>query len=145
MGQRVIEREIHIDAGPEVVYEVISTPKHLREWWPDDTDLEAVAGATGVVKFGDTKVEPVTVVEADPPRRFCFRWGYGDGAVATSDNSLLVTFDLVPSGAGTLLRFSETGYEAVANSDEVYRDHLTGWDYFLPRLAPYVDRLVSTP
>ena len=145
MAERRIDREIHIDAAPEVVYEVISTPEHLREWWPDEAELEPTVGATGVVKFGEAKVVPLTVVEADPPKRFSFRWVYGADAVPTPANSLLATFDLIPSGAGTLLRFSETGFDESATSDEDYRDHITGWDYFLPRLAPYVARLVSTP
>lgn len=145
MEQRRIDREIHIDAAPEVVYEVISTPEHLREWWPDEAELEPIVGATGVVQFGETKVVPLTVVEADPPKRFSFRWVHDAGEVATAANSLLATFELIPSGAGTLLRFSETGFDESATSDEDYRDHITGWDYFLPRLAPYVDRLVSTP
>src|SRR5262245_64021795 len=110
-----IEREIHVEAAPEVVYEVISTPEHLREWWPDEADVEPVVGATGVISFGDrsapgSKVVPLTVVEADPPRRFAFRWVYDEGAAATPANSLLVTFDLVPSATGTLLRFSEAGF-----------------------------------
>jgi uncharacterized protein YndB with AHSA1/START domain len=145
MGQRSIDREIHIDAAPEVVYEVISTPEHLREWWPDDAEVEATPGATGFVSFGADKVVPLTVIEADPPRRFSFRWVYDGDDVPAAANSLLATFDLIPSGAGTLLRFSETGFDESATSDEDYRDHVTGWDYFLPRLAPYVDRLVSTP
>ena len=33
---------------------MVSSPEHLREWWPDDADLEPVAGATGTVSFGDT-------------------------------------------------------------------------------------------
>jgi uncharacterized protein YndB with AHSA1/START domain len=145
MAERRIDREIHIDAAPEVVYEVISTPEHLREWWPDEAELEPTVGATGVVKFGEAKVVPLTVIEADPPRRFSFRWVYDADEVATAANSLLATFDLIPSGAGTLLRFSETGFDESTTSDEDYRDHITGWDYFLPRLAPYVARLVSTP
>ena len=145
MGQRSIDREIKIDAAPEVVYAVISTPEHLREWWPDDAELEPTPGATGTVSFGEAKVVPLTVVEADPPRRFSFRWTHDEGDVATVANSLLVTFDLIPSGPGTLLRFSEIGFDESAQSDEEYRDHVTGWDYFLPRLVPYVDRLVSTP
>jgi uncharacterized protein YndB with AHSA1/START domain len=145
MGQRRIDREIHIDAAPEVVYEVISTPEHLREWWPDDAEVDATPGATGFVSFGEAKVVPLTVIEADPPRRFSFRWVYDEGDVATVANSLLATFDLIPSGAGTLLRFSETGFDEAAQSDEDYRDHITGWDHFLPRLAPYIDKLVSTP
>jgi uncharacterized protein YndB with AHSA1/START domain len=147
-----IEREIHVDATPEVVYEVISTPEHLRGWWPDEAELEPVPGATGVISFGDrstpgAKVVPLTVMEADPPRRFSFRWVYDDGAAATTANSLLVTFELVPSGAGTLLRFTETGFRErgweAAVLEAHYLDHATGWDHFLPRLVTYVAGLVS--
>ena len=28
-----IEREIHIEATPEVVYQVVSTPEHIKEWY----------------------------------------------------------------------------------------------------------------
>jgi uncharacterized protein YndB with AHSA1/START domain len=149
-----IEREIHVDAAPEVVYEVVSTPEHLREWWPDDAELEPVPGATGVISFGDrtapdAKVVSLTVVEADPPRRFSFRWVYDEGTAATATNSLLVTFDHVPAGAGTLLRFTETGFRErgweAAVLEEAYREHVTGWDHFLPRLVTYVARLVATP
>ena len=107
-----IEREMHIEASPEVVYRVVSEPGHLSEWWPDDAKLEPVTGGTGyhLRQAGRHKVEALTVVEADPPRRFAFRWVHDHGQVATPDNSLLVTFDLVPSGSGTLLRFSEQGF-----------------------------------
>jgi uncharacterized protein YndB with AHSA1/START domain len=140
---RSIEREIRVEASPEVVYEVVSSPEHLREWWPDDADLEPVAGATGTISFGDMNVA-LTVVETDPPRRFSFRWDY-EGEVATAANSELVTFDLIPSDGGTLLRFAETGYDEAAKPDEVYQDHTSGWDYFLPRLPAYVDRLAARP
>jgi uncharacterized protein YndB with AHSA1/START domain len=122
-------------------------PEHLQEWWPDEASLEPAPGGTGVITFRrgpDVQEVPLTVLEADPPRRFTFRWAY-DGEDATVANSLLVTFDLIPSGAGTLLRFSETGFDEANQSDEEYRDHITGWDYFLPRIAPYIKRLVSTP
>jgi len=147
-----IEREIHVEARPEVVYEVISSPEHLRSWWPDEAELEPRPGATGVISFGsgpEAKVVPLTVTEADPPRRFSFRWVHDQGQAATSANSLLVTFDLVPSGAGTLLRFTETGFREkgweAAVLEQQYREHVSGWDHFLPRLVAYVDRLVSKP
>ena len=148
-----IEREIHVEATPEVVYEVISTPEHLREWWPDEAELQPTPGATGVISFGDgstpqAHVVPLTVVEADPPRRFSFRWVYDEGEAATPANSLLVTFELVPSGAGTLVRCTETGFREkgweAAVLEESYREHVTGWDYFLPRLVAYLARLEST-
>ena len=112
-----------------------------------EAELDAAAGATGTVGFRQaegTKVVPITVVEAEPPRRFAFRWDY-EGNEATPENSLLVTFELVPVDGGTLLRFAETGYDEAAKPDEVYHDHVSGWDYFLPRIAPYVDRLAARP
>ncbi|HWM74449.1 MAG TPA: SRPBCC domain-containing protein [Nocardioides sp.] len=147
-----IEREIRIDATPEVVYEVISSPEHMQEWWPDEAELEPVPGGTGRITFGDSsspdaKCETLAVVEADPPRRFSFRWVHDEGVPLTSAKSLLVTFDLIPAGAGTLLRFSETGFREkgweAAVLEEQYRDHATGWDHFLPRLVSYVARLAS--
>jgi uncharacterized protein YndB with AHSA1/START domain len=145
-----IERELHINASPEVVYQVLSTPEHLREWWPDEAELMPVPGVRGRIAFvrpEGTKVQPLTVVEADPPRRFSFRWVYDEGEEAATDDSLLVTFDLVPSGSGTLLRFSETGFREkgweAAVLEEQYREHVAGWDHFLPRLVAYADRLGS--
>ena len=148
-----IEREIRIDATPEVVYEVVSAPEHLREWWPDEAELDPVVGGTGVITFGDpsspdAKSETLTVVEADPPRRFAFRWIHGEGQPATSADSMLVTFDLIPSDGGTLLRFTETGFREkgweAAVLEEQYLDHAAGWDHFLPRLIAYVDKRVSS-
>ncbi len=154
MEYGTIEREIHVDATPEIVYEVVSRPEHLRQWWPDDADLDPVPGADGTISFGDpagpdVTVVPLTVIEADPPRRFSFRWVTDEGAPAVPGNSLLVTFDLVPSGTGTLLRFSETGFRErgweAAVLEQAYNEHVTGWDHYLPRLTSYLARLAATP
>jgi len=51
-----------------------------------------------------------------------------DEGPATETNSLLVTFDLAPSGDGTLLRFKETGFRErgweAAVLEEAYHDHV---------------------
>ncbi|GGM91111.1 activator of HSP90 ATPase [Lentzea pudingi] len=147
-----IERELRIDAAPEVVYEVVSSPEHMREWWPDEAEFEPVPGGTGTISFGDpaspdVKVEQLTVVEADPPRRFAFRWVYDQGASAAPGNSLLVTIDLIASGDGTVLRFKETGFRErgweAAVLEQAYADHVRGWDHFLPRLVARADALVA--
>ena len=152
MQYESIEREIHVEASPEVVYEVISSPEHVREWWPEEAEFEAAPGATGFVAWGDrsspdAKVVPLTVMEADPPRRFSFRWVHAEGEAASADNSILVTFDLAPADGGTLLRFTESGFrEKGLTGDalaEQYANHARGWDTFLPRLAAYVSRLAA--
>ncbi len=148
-----IEREIYVDASPEIVFEVVSRPEHLREWWPDDARYEPVAGSVGEIVFGDCdaggKVEGFTVVDVRPPRTFSFRWTHPAGEVAAEGNSLLVTFDLIPSGGGTLLKMTETGFREmgweVAVLEQQYHEHVTGWDFYLPRLAPYVATLRVRP
>jgi uncharacterized protein YndB with AHSA1/START domain len=145
----VLERQIHIEASPEVVFEVVSRPEHLREWWSDDATLDLAPGAVGELVWGDREqVAPITVVDLDPPRRFSFRWVAPENEAATSENSLLVTLDLEPSGTGTLLRLTETGFREkgweMAVLEQQYHEHVVGWDTFLPRLRTYAVTLVSS-
>jgi uncharacterized protein YndB with AHSA1/START domain len=153
MEYGTIEREIHVDAAPELVFEVVSRPEHIREWWDAETDIEPAPGVTGELVWSDDTndrghVSPITVVDAQPPRLFSFRWVYPDDAAAASDNSLLVTFTLSPSERGTTVRmieggFREMGWEA-AVLEAAYHEHVEGWDFFIPRLGAYADRLVSS-
>ncbi len=148
-----IERELYIEASPEIVFDVISSPEHVREWWPDEANYEAVPGARGEIVFGDPAadggVAAFTVLEVEPPRTFSFRWTHPADEVAAVGNSLLVTFDLTPSGPGTLLRMTETGFRELgweaAVLEQQYREHVTGWDYYLPRLTAYVGGLEVRP
>jgi uncharacterized protein YndB with AHSA1/START domain len=140
-----IDREIYIDATREVVFEVVSRPEHLRRWWPDEAEFDPIAGSQGRIAFrrggDDTAVVGFAVVEVEPPERFSFRWTQAVGEPAAPGTSLLVTFELRPMGTGTLLRMSETGFHAMGWTEEVldatYRDHVAGWDHFLPRLVSY--------
>ncbi|MFD6135985.1 SRPBCC family protein [Isoptericola sp. NPDC060257] len=147
-----IEREIYVEAAPEVVFEVVSSPEHVRRWWPDDADFDPEPGTAGSITFGegpDRTVESFTVVESLPPRTFSFRWTHPAGQGATAGNSLLVTFELVPSGDGTLLRMTETGFREqgweVAVLEQRYREHVEGWAYYLPRLVTYAGSLEVRP
>lgn len=144
-----IEREIHVEASPEVVFEVVSSPEHISEWWTDDAKVEATPGAVGELVWGDrAEVVPIMVVDAVPPRLFSFRWCYPDGNVNDSAESLLVSFELTRSGTGTRVRLVETGFREMgweaAKVAEQYREHGAGWDTFVPRLGEYVAGLVST-
>jgi uncharacterized protein YndB with AHSA1/START domain len=146
-----IERDIYVDASPEVVFEVVSRPEHMQEWWPDEARFKSVAGAPGEIVWrntetGETTTVALAVVEVDPPKRFSFRWCFSDPD--RSGHSLLVTFDLIPTGEGTRIRMTETGFREmgweIAVLEEQYRDHVNSWDQYIPALATYVARLVST-
>lgn len=141
-----IEREIFVEASPEIVFDVVSSPEHLKQWWPDEARYDPVPGANGEIAFGDTVVA-FTVVDARPPTMFSFRWTHPAGDTAAPGNSLLVTFDLTPARGGTLLKMTETGFREMgweaALLRQQYDEHSTGWDYYLPRIAPYVAKLAQ--
>ncbi|MCU1346433.1 MAG: Activator of Hsp90 ATPase 1 family protein [Acidimicrobiia bacterium] len=144
-----IQREIYVEASPEVVFEVVSSPDHVRRWWPDEAHYELVPGSAGEIVFGDRNaggaVASFTVVEARPPRTFSFRWTHPAGEPAAEGNSLLVTFELTAQGAGTLLTMTESGFREmgweVAVMEQQYQEHVSGWEFYLPRLVSYVATL----
>jgi uncharacterized protein YndB with AHSA1/START domain len=143
-----LNREIHIDATPDVVFEVISRPEHIRQWWSDDASLATGPDAVGELVWGEREqVVPIAVVEMEPPRKFSFRWNAPEGEAPGSAESLLVTFELEPSGTGTVLRLTESGFRERgwegAVLEEAYRDHERGWDLFLPRLRTYATTVGS--
>jgi uncharacterized protein YndB with AHSA1/START domain len=143
-----IEREIYVEAAPEIVFDVVSSPDHVKQWWPDDAHYEPSPGSTGEISFGDNAFA-FTVVEVKPPRTFSFRWTQPPGETAAEGNSLLVTFDLSPSGDGTLLRMTETGFREmgweIAVLEDQYQEHAKGWDIFIPRIPAYVATLRNRP
>ncbi|MEV4596592.1 SRPBCC family protein [Amycolatopsis sp. NPDC049253] len=150
MEYGTIEREIRVAAPPEVVYEVITRPEHIAQWWGFDAVFEGSAGTMSRPRRdgSGTAVVPVSVVEAEPPRRFVFRWVQPTGQVATPENSFLVTFELVLEDGGTLLKLTEAGFREIgweaARLEAYYRDHSAGWDEHLPNLAAYAAGLVRT-
>src|SRR4051794_6740988 len=107
-----IERELYVDAPREVVFDVVSDPAHVGQWWPDEARYDAVVGSAGEILFANADghdAVALTVVDVEPPERFSFRWTHPFGEQAAEGNSLLVVFELVEQGSGTLVRFRETG------------------------------------
>ncbi|MFG1805115.1 SRPBCC domain-containing protein [Streptomyces sp. NPDC049040] len=150
MEYGTFEREIHIDASPEVVFDVVSSPEHLREWWVDEAELPSVPGAAGRIGFGDVSQGggmwvQFTVVDAVPPRLFSFRWTHAEGETAAPGNSILVVFELEAAGGGTRLRMTESGFRErgweEAKLAAEYAEHAAGWEHFLPRLQAYAAKV----
>ncbi len=149
MEYESIQREIYIDASPEIVFDVISQPEHVKCWWPDEAKYELVPGQPGEIVFGDCnsggKVVSFMVMESDPPNTFSFRWTHPSDELPVQGNSLFVTFTLSAEGEGTTLRMIESGFREMGRDDSQveaeYLDHVSGWDHFLARIAPYVATL----
>jgi uncharacterized protein YndB with AHSA1/START domain len=144
MEHGTLEREIHIDAAPDIVFAVVSSPEHLREWWPDEAEYPVEPGGEGRIGFGGQWVQ-FTVVDAVPPKHFSFRWTHTEGETAGPGNSNLVVFELEPSGTGTRLRMTESGFRErgwdEAKIAAEHADHASGWDFFLSRLPAYATKV----
>jgi uncharacterized protein YndB with AHSA1/START domain len=146
-----VEREILIGASPEVVWAVITEPQHINRWFTDEAAVEGRAGADGTLTWrpggrgGDKEFDntvPIRVVEAEPFRRFSFRWNHPAGAGPDESNSALVEFSLIEEADGTRLTVVESGIDAVTHDEQGkarYReDHEQGWERHLGELLAYV-------
>jgi uncharacterized protein YndB with AHSA1/START domain len=146
-----IEREILIEAPAEVVWGVITEPGQISRWFSDEADVQARAGADGTLTWrpggrgGNQEVgmiAPIQVVEAEPYRRFSFRWGHPEDASPDEGNSALVEFSLTEEAHGTRLRVVESDIGAVTHDDEgkagYLESHEQGWERHLGELLDYV-------
>ena len=148
-----LEKSILIAASPAIVYEAVSNPEHVKNWWSDDASFEPTPGGCGTLTWshaamssngqeGQVSVVRLTVLEAVPGERFAFRWDYGRDEAPTPQNSLLVTFVITPHGGGSLLTvveegFRERGWEAAA-LQKYHERHDHGWAVHLASLGRYL-------
>jgi uncharacterized protein YndB with AHSA1/START domain len=146
-----VEREILIEAPPEVVWGVITEPEQIGRWFSDEAEVQGRAGADGTLtwraggrggKKDSDMIVPIRVVDAEPFRRFSFRWNHPQGTGPDQSNSALVEFSLFEEAAETRLRVLESGIGAVTHGEEgkaQYReDHEQGWARHLGEMRDYV-------
>jgi uncharacterized protein YndB with AHSA1/START domain len=149
-----VEREILIEASVEVVWRAITEPEHISRWFSDDADVHARAGARGSLTWKpggrggrsatqqSDWVAPIRVVDAEPFRRFSFRWNHPEGSEPVSSNSALVEFILAEESGGTRLTVVESGIGAVARDEDgrarYLEDHAHGWEKHLGELRGHV-------
>lgn len=120
MSEDRIEREAVIAASPQRVWSLVVDPG----FWVAD---EASQLGT-VVKEGDTLVAknaefgdfPVRVEKVEPLTYVAYRWASAfPGEELREDNSTLVEFMLTPEGGKTRVRVIESGFAALAGSEEL--------------------------
>ena len=143
-----IKRETVIDAPPEVVWEVVTNPAYIREWWGATAEIDMRPGGEGTLSWEQFGVTVrLRVEQVDRPRLFAFRWVYPDGAEPCAENSLRVEFLLRGEGRGTRLRVIESGLSKIAWPAErkatYFDDHVRGWDRHVAALARKVTELVA--
>jgi uncharacterized protein YndB with AHSA1/START domain len=68
MTAATIEREIRIDAPIEVVWDVVTNPKHIVNWFAEEATVDLRPGGAGSLNFTEhNHVSPLRVETVDPP------------------------------------------------------------------------------
>ncbi|HEV3359773.1 MAG TPA: SRPBCC domain-containing protein [Pseudonocardiaceae bacterium] len=138
--QDKIEREIHINAGIDRVWELVSLPG----WWVgegvDDGATFADEGEYHVVTHPKHGRVPIRVETVQPRNYLAYRWASAFiGEEPTEGRGTLVEFWLSERDGGTQVRVVESGFAALAATDEVrqqqFEGNTEGWRFELDLLA----------
>jgi uncharacterized protein YndB with AHSA1/START domain len=105
-----VTREIVVDAEPEEVWEALTDPARLEEWFANDVELDAEAGGEGVFRWENGEERYALVEEVDVGRRFSFRWRDGAG----EETVVAISLDAVGPATRVVVTESATGPAACA-------------------------------
>lgn len=140
-----IEREIVVAAPAERLWEILTRPEHVREWFIGmESQVDLRPGGAMVLtsqEFG--KVHGI-VDKVEPPHVFSYRWARHPDTPVAEGTATLVEFTLTPEGDGTRVRVVESGF---ASTDAVKVDQQRhaesnnqGWLQVLDSFRQYAER-----
>ena len=93
-----VERRIVVPEEPAEVWEALTEPERLEEWFATEVELDARPGGEGVFRWGDGDERHAVVRELEEAERLVLDWDEG-GSVA---------IELETADDGTLVRVVET-------------------------------------
>jgi uncharacterized protein YndB with AHSA1/START domain len=125
-----LEREVRIDAPPDVIFKFFVDPEHMVRWMGVDADLDARAGGVFRVNVTGQDVARGEYVEVSPNERVVFTWGWEGEGNPVRPGSSTVEVTLVPDGSVTVVRLRHLGLPGGPEDQ-----HAEGWDHYLGRLA----------
>jgi uncharacterized protein YndB with AHSA1/START domain len=103
-----VERELFVDSPPDEVWDALTDPERLEEWFANDVVFDPTLGGRATFRWANGEVREALVEDIEPARRLVLRWLDDDG---------LVWLELAPAGSGTTLRVVETSPEFAAAFD----------------------------
>ncbi|GHB10155.1 MULTISPECIES: SRPBCC domain-containing protein [Streptomyces] len=144
MSERLIERETLIAAPVDRVWSLVTEPGF---WVADPASASgtvAVEGESTVAKNPEHGSFPVRVEKVQPQTYVAYRWASAfPGEELSENNSTLVEFTLTAEGDKTRLRVVESGFAALAGSEDLrakaHSDNAGGWPQVLDAVKTRVE------
>ena len=128
-----IRHQISIETTPNKVYEALATQGGLRSWWTADTTTDEKAG--GRAEFGFDKrgtVFRMHIEKLEPGKRAVWTC-HGDHP---EWNGTTLTWDIADAGGSTVLRFTQSGWEAITDYCATCN---STWGELMYRLKNYLE------
>jgi uncharacterized protein YndB with AHSA1/START domain len=105
-----VERELVVEAEPDEVWEALTDPERLEEWFANDVELDAEPGGEGVFRWDSGEERHAVVEDVHVGRRFAFRWRGEDGY----ETVVAISLDAIDAGTRVLVTESPAGPMACA-------------------------------
>jgi uncharacterized protein YndB with AHSA1/START domain len=94
-----VEREVVFPASPSEVWEALTEPERLEEWFATEVELDARPGGSGIFRWANGEERHATVREASEEERLVLDW---------EDDGGEVVLELEEVDGGTRLRVVES-------------------------------------
>ena len=133
-----ILQDFPIAAPPSRVFDAVSNPALLDEWWTIRSTGGPTLGATYELDFGPGYFWNAEVTRADPGAAFELRLTSADAEWTGTT----VGFELEPSGDGTQVRFYHRGWPSASAH---YRISNHCWAMYLRILRRHLEHGESVP
>ena len=133
-----IEREISIQAPITTVWDVITKPEYISQWFGSQAEIDLRRGGKGKLSWSEEIEVPLEIVEVEKPHLFSFLWIAPDEETKSAHQQTLVEFRLAEDGAETKVYLTESGFEKLEITAEqkatLIANHTSGWGDFLSGL-----------
>jgi uncharacterized protein YndB with AHSA1/START domain len=113
METLAIERNVWIRAPLQRVWQAITEPAQLEQWYAPGCPWEIPALQAGaMVQFynTDTDIQRATIEVLEPLHQLTLRWQFGE---ADPEMALVSTYHLQEANDGTQIRIVQSGYETL--------------------------------
>ena len=143
-----IEKLVTLDAPPSRVWKALTDVKQFNQWFGVSLNGTFTPGAEVSGNMSSPKYSHLTltlwVESVEPEHLFSFRWhpyAIQEDVDYSEEPTTLVTFTLEPTSSGTLLKITESGFDAIPESrrSEAFSMNSGGWTAQAKNIQKFVE------